>query len=255
MTRLELKGISVRRGERLVLEGVDARFRGGHLAAVIGPNGAGKSTLLDVAAGLLEPAAGRVELDGQNLRQLSRKALAKRRAYLPQSPRVDWPISVERVVALGLSTRLPAFGALPSSWQPRIDQALERQDLLALTDRPATRLSGGELSRAMLARATVGDPDVLIVDEPTAGLDPRHALEAARSLRALADSGCAVILAIHDLDLAARIADDVVAMKHGRVMAAGAATDIFADEVLSALYDVNARVSRDADGASVRFLD
>jgi iron complex transport system ATP-binding protein len=221
---------------------------------VIGPNGAGKSTLLDAAAGLLAPSAGVVRLDGTPLTALPRRDLARRRAYLPQSPRVDWAIGVERVVALGLSAHLPAFGGLPARWQARIDAALDRFDLLALRDRPATQLSGGELARVMLARVTVGDPDLLIVDEPTAGLDPRHALDAARHLRAIADAGCAVLVALHDLDLAARIADQVVAVKNGRVVRHGPVAEVLTEAVLGELYDARARVTRDADGLAVRFL-
>ena len=254
MIRLKLSGIRVERGGRAVLDGVDAGFRAGRLTAVIGPNGAGKSTLLDVAAGLLAPNAGRVELDGADIRALSLRQLARRRAYLPQAPRVDWAISVERVVALGLSAQLPAFGPLPAEWSRKIDPALQRFDLVELRDRPATRLSGGELARVMLARATVGEPDILIVDEPTAGLDPRHALDAGRRLRGLADGGCAVIVALHDLDLALRIADDVVAMKAGAIVAQGPAADIFDEETMRAVYDVPARVHRDAEGATIRFL-
>ncbi len=255
MSALTLEGVTVRRGARRVLEEAHATFASGRLTAVIGPNGAGKSTLLDVAAGLLAPALGIVCLGGTPLTALPRKALAVRRAYLPQNPRVDWAISVERVVALGLTPHLPAFGGLPDSWRPRIDAALDRFDLLDLRSRPATQISGGELARVMLARATVGEPELLIVDEPTAGLDPRHALDAGRRLRGLADAGCTVVVALHDLDLAARIADDVVALKHGRIAAQGAAADTFAAPTLSELYDAEARVTRNADGVTIRFVE
>jgi iron complex transport system ATP-binding protein len=103
----------------------------------------------------------------------------QRRAYLPQNPRCEWPIAVERLVALGLTPILPAFGGLPAAFTARISAALEACDLAATPLKPATTLSGGELTRAMLARALVGDPDVLIVDEPMSGLDPRHALDTA----------------------------------------------------------------------------
>ncbi|MEG3122361.1 ABC transporter ATP-binding protein [Sphingomonas sp. GB1N7] len=253
MSDLAVQGITVRRGGRVVLDAADARFVAGRLTVVIGPNGAGKSTLLDVAAGLLAVEAGSVTLGGEALSSFSRKTLAMRRAYLPQNPRIDWAISVERVVALGLTAHLPAFGGLPGSWQPKIDAALARYDLMELRDRPATQLSGGELARVMLARATVGAPEVLIVDEPTAGLDPRHALDAARRLRALVDGGCTVIVALHDLDLALRIADDVVAVKGARIVGQGAADAMFTDVLLSALYDVEARVIRQEGGATIRF--
>lgn len=254
MSALTLSGVTVRRGKRTVLGGVDVHFAADRLTAVIGPNGAGKSTLLEVAAGLLAPDAGEVRLGETPLGRIARKDLASRRAYLPQTPGIDWAISVERVVALGLTAHLPPFGGLPAVWQPKIEAALARYDLLDLRARPATQLSGGELARVMLARATVGEPELLIVDEPTAGLDPRHAIDAGRRLRALADAGCTVIVALHDLDLALRIADDAVAVKAGGVAAQGAVAAIFTDAVLGGLYDVPARVGRDPDGASIRFL-
>ena len=246
MTALTLERVSVRRGGRAVLGEVDARFASGRVTAVIGPNGAGKSTLLEVAAGLLAPTSGRVLLGDRPLAELPRRTLARRRAYLSQAPRIEWAISVERVVALGLTSHLPAFGPLPAEWHARIDAALDRFDLATLGERPATELSGGEFARVMLARATVGEPEVLLADEPTAGLDPRHALDAARRLRALADGGCTVAVALHDLDLALRIADDALALKDGRVVAHGAAAEVFTEPVLGTLYDVPIRMAHGA---------
>lgn len=253
MTALHLEGVSVRRGGRPVLDAVDLTFAAGRLTAVIGPNGAGKSTLLEVGAGLLAPVAGMVRLGEAPLAGLPRKALARRRAYLPQNPRVDWAISVERVVALGLTAHLPAFGGLPATLRERVDATLVRYDLDALRDRPATHLSGGELARVMLARATVGAPELLIADEPLAGLDPRHALDAGSRLRALADEGCTVVVTIHDLQRALAIADDVVAVKDGRVVGNGPAGALFTDALLSDLYDMPVRVLRHPEGATVRF--
>lgn len=255
MTLLSLRGITHRRGGRIVLDAVEAGFEAGRLTAVIGPNGAGKSTLLEIAAGLLRPDAGEAVLEGAAVRSIAPRTLAGIRAYLPQSPRAEWPVSVERLIALGLSQHLPAFGGLPARWRPAIEDALARFDLTALRDRPATQLSGGELARAMLARAVVGDPRLLIVDEPSAGLDPRHAHEAARQLRRLADGGCAVVVALHDLDLVARIADDVIALKDGHVLASGTAAAVLTRPVLSALYDMPVRVSDAGDAVSIRFGD
>ncbi len=255
MSDLVLAGVVARRGARCVLDDVGARFAAGRLTAVIGPNGAGKSTLLAVAAGLTPCDQGEVRLGEVPLSAIPRRRLALRRAYLPQTPRADWPISVERLVALGLTPSLPAFGRLPAGFQRKVDAALAANDLLALRERPATALSGGELARAMLARATVGDPEILIVDEPTAGLDPRHAIDAARRLRRDADAGRTVVMAIHDLGLALRVADDVVAIREGRILAAGPALAIVTGDMLEALYDTPVRVVRDADGASVRFLE
>lgn len=255
MSALNIQGVTVLRGSRTVLHDLDIMFAAGRLTAVIGPNGAGKSTLLEVAAGLLRPRQGIVMLGQEPIRKIDRKLLARRRAYLPQRASVEWPISVERVVALGLTPTLPAFGALPSTMLPAIDEALGACDLLALRDRPATSLSGGELARAMLARAIVGDPELLIVDEPTAGLDPRHAIDAVRRLRSRASDGRTVVMAIHDLDLALRHADDVVAVRDGKLLAAGSTAEVMTDDLLGALYDVRVRVVHDDDGLSVRFLD
>jgi iron complex transport system ATP-binding protein len=253
MSDLVLEGVSANRGDRRVLHGLSARFPAGRLTAVIGPNGAGKSTLLSVCAGLLRPEAGRVLIGGRPIAQFGRRGLARRRAYLPQNPEVHWPISVERLVALGLTPSLPLFGGLPERLRRQVDAALRAHDLMDLRERPADALSGGERSRAMLARAAVGDPDILIVDEPTAGLDPRHALDAVRRLRAHADRGRSVIMAVHDLDLAVRAADEVLALREGRILAAGPVETVFTEATLSGLYDVPARILRDGSGMVVRF--
>ncbi len=255
MSDLSLSNVVFMRGAQRVLDGVTVRFVAGRLTAVIGPNGAGKSTLLSVAAGLSKCDQGCVHLGDIPLAGIARRRLAQRRAYLPQNPRADWPISVERLVALGLTPTLPAFGRLPPGFQSKVDAALVAHDLIALRDRPAMALSGGELARAMLARATVGDPEILIVDEPTSGLDPRHGIDAVRHLRRDADAGRTVVMAIHDLGLALRVADDVVALRNGRVLAAGPAEAMFTGVLLGRLFDVPMRVVRDADGATVRFLD
>jgi iron complex transport system ATP-binding protein len=253
MSDLVLEGVGAERGGRRVLHGLSARFPAGRLTAVIGPNGAGKSTLLSVCAGLLKPAEGRVLLGERAMAALGRRPLARLRAYLPQNPQVDWPISVERLVALGLTPSLPLFGGVPDHLRRQVEEALEAHDLLDLRERAADALSGGERSRAMLARAAVGDPQILIVDEPTVGLDPRHALDAIRRLRAHADRRRSVIMAIHDLDLAARAADEVLALKDGRVLAAGPVPAVFTAAILTRLYDVPARVVRDEAGIAVRF--
>lgn len=255
MSDLILDHIVVRRGGRAILDDLSLRFPAGRLTAVVGPNGAGKSTMLDVAAGLLAPDAGAVRLGETPLPAIGRKVLARRRAYLPQQAGVEWPVNVERVVALGLTPSLPAFGALPDALLPAVEDALAACDLLALRHRSATALSGGELARAMLARAIVGDPELLIVDEPIAGLDPRHAIDAMRRLRTRADAGRTVILAIHDLDLALNHADGIVAIREGRLLAEGPVLDVVTEDLLCALYDVRVRILRDADGVAVRFLD
>jgi iron complex transport system ATP-binding protein len=243
MSVLDASKICVRRGSRAILDDVSLHAEAGDFVAVIGANGAGKSTLLSVLAGLLRPDSGGVTLDAVSIRALSGMQLAHRRAYLPQNPRCEWPISVERLVALGLTPTLPALGGLPASFGPKITQALQACDLLDHREQPATTLSGGELSRAMLARALVADPDVLIVDEPIAGLDPKHALDTARRLQLLAKSGKLVIASLHDLTLAGRFASRIFALSNGRVEGEGATQATLTPALIRSAFEVEACVS------------
>jgi len=243
MSILDATNIFVRRGARAILDDVSLHAESGDFVAVIGANGAGKSTLLSVLAGLLKADSGAVMLDGISIRALSGMQLARRRAYLPQNPRCEWPISVERLVALGLTPTLPALGGLPASYAPKITRALQACDLLDHREQPATTLSGGELARAMLARALVADPDVLIVDEPIAGLDPRHALDTARRLQLLAKGGKLVIASIHDLTLAGRYASRIFALSNGRVAGDGATQETLTPALIRSAFEVAACVS------------
>ncbi len=254
MTSLTARKLTVIRHDRHILQGVSLEATDSEFVAVIGPNGAGKSTLLSVLAGLLAPSDGLVTLDGAPLKLLGGTALARRRAYLPQNPRCEWPISVERLVALGLTPVLPAFGGLSEPFRSRVDAVLALCDLLPKRMQPSTTLSGGELARAMLARAMVGDPDILIVDEPTTGLDPRHALEAAARLRALAQSGKLVIAAIHDLTLVARYSTRIIALEAGRLVCEGPTESTLTSELVHRVFDVEACVSRTPGGALVDYL-
>jgi iron complex transport system ATP-binding protein len=243
MSILDASKICVRRGSRAILDDVSLHAESGDFVAIIGANGAGKSTLLTVLAGLLTPDSGSVTLDGVSIRALSGMQLARRRAYLPQNPRCEWPISVERLVALGLTPTLPALGGLPASFAPKITQALQACDLLDHREQPATTLSGGELARAMLARALVADPDVLIIDEPIAGLDPKHALDTARRLHLLARGGKLVIASFHDLTLAGRFASRIFALANGRVAGDGATQATLTPALIRSAFEVEACVS------------
>jgi iron complex transport system ATP-binding protein len=243
MSILHASQICVRRGQRAILDNVSLHAESGDFIAVIGANGAGKSTLLSVLAGLLKPDSGSVLLDGASVHTLSGMKLAHRRAYLPQNPRCEWPISVERLVALGLTPTLPAFGGLPLSFEPLITQALQACDLLGHRQQAATTLSGGELARAMLARALVANPDVLIVDEPIAGLDPKHALDTSRRLQGLAKCGKLVIASVHDLTLAGRYASRIFALANGHVHGDGATASTLTPALIRSAFEVDACVS------------
>lgn len=243
MSRLDADAITVVRDNRPIVDRVSLNVESGQFVGLLGPNGAGKSTLLSTLAGLLRQDAGTVALDGVPLTQIPRRMLARRRAFLPQGPRVEWPVSVERAIALGLTPHLPAFGGLPRALTGQVDAVMDQFDLAGRRDQPVTTLSTGELARAMLARALVGDPDILLADEPLAGLDPRHALDSIGRLRGLADSGKLVVASIHELTLAARYTTHIAVMREGRLVAAGPTASTLTSGLLHDVFDVDACVS------------
>jgi iron complex transport system ATP-binding protein len=251
MTLLAAEHITVERGGRTILRDISLQAHAGEFVAVLGPNGAGKSTLLSVLAGLLRPDAGQVMLDARRLSQLSARQLAERRAYLPQNPRLEWPLSVERLVALGLTPRLPATGGLPEGYAPAISRALALCDLASKRDQVATTLSGGEFARAMLARAIVNQPQILIVDEPITGLDPRHAMQCMTLLKDFARNGTLVVAALHDLTLAYRYASRAIVVVDGAVVFDA---DSLTEEVIHSAFGVRAQAAGAGDSRGFTLL-
>jgi iron complex transport system ATP-binding protein len=251
MTLLAAEHVTVTRGVRAILRDVSLQAHAGEFIAVLGPNGAGKSTLLSVLAGLLKPGSGQVMLDAKRLSQLSALQLARRRAYLPQNPRLEWPLTVERLVALGLTPRLPVTGGLPQSFEPAISRALERCDLASRRDQVATTLSGGEFARAMLARAIVGEPQILIVDEPITGLDPAHAMDCMQLLKDFAQGNTLVIAAVHDLTLAARYAHRMIVVVDGQLVGD---TDSLTEELIHRAFGVRAVAVGAGESRAFTFL-
>lgn len=253
MIRIAARDITVKRGGRAILEGVSLEAEGGALVAVIGANGAGKSTLLSVLSGLTSPDFGRLSIDNAPIASHRPAHLARLRAYLPQNPRIEWPIATWRLVALGLTPHLPAFGDLTPAMADRVDAAVAAWDLGVQAGQAATTLSGGELTRAMLARALVGDPPMLIADEPISGLDPRHALDTLSRLSARAADGKLIIAALHDLTLTARFATHVAALKGGRLVAFGPTKAALTPDLIKAVFDVEAEVSGAGKTARIEF--
>jgi iron complex transport system ATP-binding protein len=249
MTLLAAEHITVTRGGRTILRDVSVQTHAGEFVAVLGANGAGKSTLLEVLAGLLKPDAGEVMLDAHAVSRVPH--LARIRAYLPQNPHLEWPISVERLVALGLTPHLPATGDLPHSFQPAITRALELCDLATKRDQVATTLSGGEFARAMLARAIVGTPKILIVDEPITGLDPRHAMASMALLSTIARAGTLVIASLHDLTLATRHCSRFIVTVDGMVMAD---TNLLTEKLVHRAFGVRALLTGQGDSLGFTLL-
>jgi iron complex transport system ATP-binding protein len=250
---LEAGGLTLKRGRREILAGLDLSLRAGEVTALVGPNGAGKSTLLAGLCGLLPPAAGAVRLDGQDLSALPPMARARRIGFLPQMPEIAWPLEVRILVGLGRTPHIGARG-LSAADARIIDAALEEAGAADLAERDASTLSGGERARVMIARVLAGEPDWLLADEPLAGLDPGCQIDAAETLVRRARAGCGVVLTLHDLTLAARIADRVLVLAEGRLLADGPPEVALVPDVLARAFAVRTALRRGPEGASVDVL-
>lgn len=221
MTALVARGLEAGYGPRRVLRGVDLTLEPGGLIALVGPNGAGKSTLLRALAGLIRPSTGRVTLDGVDVLSMSRAALASRIAVVPQTFDTLFPFTVREIVALGRTARLRLFARPTRSDQEAVDRAISDQDLSSFAGRRIDALSGGERQRVVLAMALAQEADVLLLDEPTAHLDPSHQRSVLLGVGELARTrGVIAIAVLHDLNLAA-LADRVIVLHDGSLHADG----------------------------------
>jgi iron complex transport system ATP-binding protein len=231
MTKLEWQGVSLQKQGATLVDGVSIKVAAGELVGLIGPNGAGKTTLLRLAVGLERALVGCVTLDGTPIERLSLAERARRVAFLPQQSEAAWPISVRDAVRLG---RLPHGGRDDGA----VERALAAVGMADLAGRPLTRLSGGERALVLLARALAVEAGLLLLDEPTASLDPAHQLQVMEVLRRRADAGDAVVVVMHDLALAARCCDRVAVLHGGRLVAEGQGSAILDDPLLRSVFRI-----------------
>jgi iron complex transport system ATP-binding protein len=227
MSTLHAREIRADYGAGEVLRGVDLDAGAGEVVALVGPNGAGKSTLLRVFAGLLRPSSGRVSIDGLDVFSLDRGAVARRVAVVPQVFETLFPFTVREVVALGRTSRLGPLGRLGTIDIRAVTRALEELGSLDLADRRIDRISGGERQRAVLAMALAQEADVLLLDEPTAHLDPAHQRATLEHVARLArERGLTVVAVLHDLNLASALASRVVVLEQGAIVRDGDPRDV-----------------------------
>ncbi len=236
--RITADGVTVVVGAATLLDDVSVAAEPGRLLGVVGPNGAGKSTLLRVLAGLRECTRGIVRYDGRTRHELGPQQLSRQLGYLAQRGPVAWPLTVERLVALGRLPHLQVWGTQDALGAAAIEAALSDTDTLHLRHRIVDTLSGGELARALLARALAVDGTALLADEPVAELDPYHQLQVMDILRARADAGRTIIVVLHEITLAARFCDRLILLDQGQVAAAGRPAEVLTDETLAATYRV-----------------
>lgn len=239
---LELSGLKVRRGARLVVEDATLRIGPGEFVGLIGPNGAGKTTLMRAALGLLA-ARGH-----SSLAALPPSARARTVAWLPQSREIAWPVSVETLVALGRSPHRPPGQRLGEADAAAVAQALDRLGLTAMRHRPATQLSGGEQARALIARALAQQTPLLMADEPAAGLDPANQIGLMEIFAERAREGGAVLASLHDLGLAVRHCTRLLVLHEGRLVADGPPASVLNPALLAQVFQISAHFVQGPDG-------
>jgi iron complex transport system ATP-binding protein len=238
MKRLQARNMSYRIGDRLILDNVSLDIAAGDNIALLGANGAGKSTLMKLLLGLLTPHAGEVLIDGQPMRSMKRRDIARQIAYVPQTHVPSFPFSVAHIVGQG---RLPTVGLghTPSREdRAAVQQALKDLGILHLSERPYTELSGGERQRVLIARAMVHRANVIILDEPVTGLDYGHQLRLLALLKRLAAQGISILSSTHRPEHALASANRVVVLHGGRLIADGASHDVIDSALMTRLYQV-----------------
>ncbi|MBN2235228.1 MAG: ABC transporter ATP-binding protein [Opitutales bacterium] len=235
------KGIQVHRRHRHILKGVDLELRRGEVIGLVGANGSGKSTFLKAILQFIPRKQGTIEILGRKVESYEPTELARKVAYLAQENECRWPITVARLVALG---RIP----YQKPWQENseedwniVHEAMKTVAVDHLAGRAVTRLSGGERHRVLFARALASEPEILLADEPTTGLDPYHQLHLMELLRGQAQSGRSVVVVLHDLTQAARFCDRLILLKDGAVLASGTPAHVVSSAHLLSAYGIEAK--------------
>ena len=248
---LSVQHLSFAYGPRRILEDVSFEVASGAFCALLGPNGSGKSTLVKAIAGVHRAQAGTVRVEGWETSSLGRRELAKVVGYVPQAGDAPFDLTVREAVMLG---RTPHFGLSPRTEdRAKVEDAIARMGLGEIAERSMSELSGGQAQRALIARALAQDTRVLLLDEPTSALDLRYQIETLQLVRQITrEEGISALIAIHDLNHAARYCDQIVVLHGGRLVADGSPADALQAPVLRAVYEVDVEVAAREDAVEVR---
>ena len=233
---IELRNIEFAYDKTPVLQNINGRIEPGQFVALVGPNGSGKSTLIKCINGILRIQKGEILLDGNNLETYGSNRLSQKMAYVPQTEQKAVPMSVFDAVLIG---RKPYIRFKPAKRDMEITaDILERLNLASVAMRDVNKLSGGQQQRVFIARALAQEPEILLLDEPTANLDLKHQVDVLKLLGSLTRQGITVVMAMHDINLAAMYSRQVMMMKEGQLFASGG-KEIFTAENVEKLYDVH----------------
>lgn len=244
--QLVAENLAVGYGERTVIEGLDFRVPDGKITTILGPNACGKSTLLRSLSRLLTPKAGQVLLDGKRVHSMPAKALARTLGLLPQTPLAPEGITVADLVGRGRQPHQGVFSRWSHADDLAVAEALEVTATSELSERAVDELSGGQRQRVWIAMALAQQTDVLLLDEPTTFLDVSHQVEVLDLLTDLNRSrGTTIVMVLHDLNLAARYADYLVAMRQGSIQAQGSPGEILTEQVVASVFGLASKVISD----------
>jgi len=236
---LSINSLHVAYDKQDVLQDLNLQLDRGELLGLIGPNGSGKTSLIRALSGVIKPTAGEIHIEGKELSTFSEGARARLLAVVPQSAQLPPAFTVFECVALGRTPHLAWLGRLGQSDLKHIQQAMQAAEISHLSDRRAGELSGGEQQRVILARALAQACPILLLDEPTAHLDLHHQVSLLGLVRRMAkDQKLAVLVAMHDLNLAALYADRLVLLVEGRIRASGTPAEVLTTDILQAAYQI-----------------
>ncbi|MGH1356130.1 MAG: ABC transporter ATP-binding protein [Thalassovita sp.] len=249
MSLLTLRNMSVSLRNRPVFEDVSLQIGAGEIVGLIGPNGAGKTTLMRAALGLV-PCQGDSSLAAMPPRERARHA-----AWMPQNHEIAWPVDVQTLVTLGRIPHLGAGQSVSPLDQAEVDRALDQMGLRDLRHRAATRLSGGEQTRALIARTLAQNTPLVMADEPIAGLDPAHQISTMRCFQDIAEQGKSVLVSIHDLGLAVRHCTRLILLADKQLVADGTPADVLTPDNLRDRFGISAHFSETKAGPVFQPLD
>ncbi|MFJ7087113.1 ABC transporter ATP-binding protein [Streptomyces griseus] len=244
--RLTAEGLTLGYGERTVVDSLDLAVPPGRITVIVGANACGKSTLLRSMSRLLAPRAGRVVLDGKEVHRLPAKELARTLGLLPQSPVAPEGITVSDLVGRGRHPHQGIFSRWNEKDDAAVAAALEATHTEPLAERAVDELSGGQRQRVWIAMALAQQTDLLLLDEPTTFLDASHQIEVLDLLTDLNRSrGTTIVMVLHDLNLAARYADHLIALAGGGLHASGTPAEVLTEETVRAVFDLDSRIIED----------
>ncbi len=250
MSTLSANGLGLRLSKRWILQNVSLEIQSGMVLALIGPNGSGKSSVMRCLAGLWHPTEGEVLIDGQRLDLMRRSIAARHIAYVPQDARLDFEFSVREIVSMGRYAHRGRFQRETNADREAINDAIQRADVVHLSERLITQLSGGERQRVLIARSLATCANILLLDEPTASLDVDHGLDVLELCRSLADEGRAVVIATHDLNAVYRFADQACLIDAGRLIAQGRPSSVLTTENIERVFHVRSEILAATGGNS-----